>query len=194
MSSISGLGNSSGEIRTNYLNLLVTQLRNQNPLEPMDNNEMASQLAQLSQLEQLEGISSTFQKVFLGVQLSQARELIGKYISFVPPGEEAEFWGKVEAVEIVNGEARLRVGPYALDLSEISAIHDFAFENNSAAERLPEATALIGKEVTFATTGPGGEETELLGRVESVVISDGEILLKVGEHTVALDDVRAVTN
>ena len=52
MSALTGMTSSAGEIRTNYMNLLVTQLRHQNPLEPMDNNEMASQLALFSQLEQ----------------------------------------------------------------------------------------------------------------------------------------------
>ncbi len=41
---------SSSKIQTDYMKLLVTQLQNQNPLEPLDNNEMASQLAQFSQL------------------------------------------------------------------------------------------------------------------------------------------------
>ena len=45
---------SSSDIQLDYMKLLVTQLRNQNPLEPMDSNDMASQLAQFSQLQQLE--------------------------------------------------------------------------------------------------------------------------------------------
>jgi len=47
MSQVSGYGQNSGEIRDTYLKLLITQLQNQNPLDPMDNSEMASQLAQL---------------------------------------------------------------------------------------------------------------------------------------------------
>ena len=50
---------SASQIRTDYLNLLITQLRNQNPLEPMDNNEMAAQLAQFSPLEQMENMSGS---------------------------------------------------------------------------------------------------------------------------------------
>ena len=41
-----------------YLNLLVTELRNQNPLEPMDNQQMASQLAQFSQLQETEQMNN----------------------------------------------------------------------------------------------------------------------------------------
>jgi flagellar basal-body rod modification protein FlgD len=44
------------EQRTDFLELLTMQLRNQNPLKPFDNQEFASQLAQFSQLEELSGI------------------------------------------------------------------------------------------------------------------------------------------
>ena len=54
---------SSSQIQMDYLNLLITQLRNQDPSSPMDNSQMASQLAQLSQLQQIENMNSTFSKV-----------------------------------------------------------------------------------------------------------------------------------
>jgi len=46
----------ASEQRTDFLELLTMQLRNQNPLKPFDNQEFASQLAQFSQLEELSGI------------------------------------------------------------------------------------------------------------------------------------------
>ena len=45
--------------QTEFLNMLVAQLKNQDPLNPMDNQNFASQLAQFSQLEQLIGINKT---------------------------------------------------------------------------------------------------------------------------------------
>ncbi|MHC4424212.1 MAG: flagellar hook capping FlgD N-terminal domain-containing protein, partial [Planctomycetota bacterium] len=44
---------SASDIQMDYMKLLITQLQNQNPLEPLSNNEMASQLAQFSSLQQL---------------------------------------------------------------------------------------------------------------------------------------------
>ena len=49
---------SSSNLQMDYMTLLVAQMKNQNPLEPLDNNEMASQLAQFSQLQQLEEMNS----------------------------------------------------------------------------------------------------------------------------------------
>ena len=57
---------SASNIQMDYMKLLITQLQNQNPLEPLNNNEMATQLAQFSQLQQLESMNESFADV-LGV-------------------------------------------------------------------------------------------------------------------------------
>ena len=139
MSALSSSVNGSGQIRSDYLNLLVTQLRNQNPLEPMDSNEMASQLALFSQLEQLENMSSTFQRVLLTEQRSQAADLIGKQISFrlgdafteedqdiALTWEQAdeEVAGVVEGVDVANGAVRVQVGSLRVDLADIRSIRN----------------------------------------------------------------------
>jgi flagellar basal-body rod modification protein FlgD len=74
---------SAGDIQTDYMRLLVTQLQNQNPLEPLDNNEMASQLAQFSQLQQLESMNSSFAKVLAATERTYANSLIGREVSFI---------------------------------------------------------------------------------------------------------------
>ena len=114
----------SQDIRSDYMLLLVTQLRNQNPLEPMDNNQMAMQLAQLSQLEQTENMSRTFQKVLHSQQHSQAADLIGKTISFFPNDTTRLETGQVDSVKIGDGQVALTVGPFAVDLSQIQEIKD----------------------------------------------------------------------
>ena len=79
--------NSASSIQMDYMKLLITQLKNQNPLEPMDNNEMASQLAQFSQLEQLESMNSNFANVLSATERNYANSLIGKEISFASVNE-----------------------------------------------------------------------------------------------------------
>ena len=112
------------DIRSDYLLLLVTQLRNQNPLEPMDNNQMATQLAQLSQLEQMENMSSTFRQVLHTQQSAQAAELIGKTVSFFPSDSTALQAGKVDGVKIDGDQVVLTVGSFTVGLGEIQHITD----------------------------------------------------------------------
>ncbi|MCD6102949.1 MAG: flagellar hook assembly protein FlgD [Thermotogae bacterium] len=65
-----------------FLLLLVTEMRNQNPLEPMDNKDFIAQLTQFSSLEQITNMTKAFEN-FLSLQQgslqAQASSLIGKY-------------------------------------------------------------------------------------------------------------------
>jgi len=91
----------ASNIQADYMKLLVAQLQNQNPLEPLDNNEMASQLAQFSQLQQLESMNSSFAKVLATTKRAYANSLIGREVSFIGEtgtGDFEELSGTVKGV------------------------------------------------------------------------------------------------
>ncbi|PKL50671.1 MAG: flagellar hook capping protein [Planctomycetes bacterium HGW-Planctomycetes-1] len=73
---------SASQIQMDYMKLLVTQLQNQNPLEPMDNDQMASQLAQFSSLQQLESMNTSFSKVLAITNRNYANSLLDKNVTF----------------------------------------------------------------------------------------------------------------
>ena len=122
MSSVSGISGSAADIQTSYLNLLVTQLQNQNPLEPMSNSDMTSQLAQISQLERLENIDNTFQKALLSADVSKAMAMIGKEVSFIPAGGNMAVEEVAESVSIVDDEVILKAGRYNVGLEDILTV------------------------------------------------------------------------
>lgn len=123
---VSAITQSAGDIQADYMKLLVTQLQNQNPLEPMDNNQMASQLAQLSQLGQIEQLNSKFSDVLMAVQRNYASSLAGKEISFLAENESGNVEvtsGLVEEVVVGdNNGINLKVGEYAVGLSQILSV------------------------------------------------------------------------
>ena len=116
----------SSKIQMDYMKLLVTQLQNQNPLEPLDNNEMASQLAQFSQLGQLESMSSSFSKVLETAERNYAASLIGKEVSFAEETESGTtniISGTVEQVyNDVNGQIILSASNHTLGLEDIISV------------------------------------------------------------------------
>jgi flagellar basal-body rod modification protein FlgD len=117
---------SAGDIQADYMKLLVTQLQNQNPLEPLDNNEMASQLAQFSQLQQLESMNSNFAKVLAATELTYANSLIGKEVSFISQtdtGTADIASGIVEqVVNNVDDEIILVVGNHTFALEDVVSV------------------------------------------------------------------------
>ncbi len=117
---------SASNIQMDYMKLLVTQLQNQNPLEPMDNNEMASQLAQFSQLQQLESMNSNFANVLSSTERNYANSLIGKEISFASENETGSrdiTSGIVEEViNDVDGEIILVTGDHVVALDGVISV------------------------------------------------------------------------
>ncbi len=94
-----------------FLMLLMTQLQNQDPMNPMDNKEFIAQQAQFTQVSELQKMNTS-----LGASnsLMQASSLIGKEVTLIDPENvkneikgtvtEAKFNGK-EAGIVVNGKA-----------------------------------------------------------------------------------------
>ena len=110
------------------MRLLVTQLQNQNPLEPLDNNEMASQLALFSQLQQLESMNSSFAKVLAATERTYANSLIGKEVSFVSQtdaGTTEITTGIVEqVVNNVDDEIVLVAGDETFALGDVVSVNN----------------------------------------------------------------------
>ena len=116
---------SATSITTDYMKLLVTQLQNQNPLEPLSNNEMASQLAQLSQLQQIESLNTKFSDVLTSVQKSYASSLVGKQVAFNIMddfGDTQTVSGTVQEVQCTGSDINLIVDGYRVSLDGLLAV------------------------------------------------------------------------
>ncbi|MFZ5484331.1 MAG: flagellar hook assembly protein FlgD [Pseudomonadota bacterium] len=71
------------EIQERFLSLLVTQLKNQDPMNPMENAELTSQLAQMSTVEGVNNLNTTMNELlngFYATQNLQAASLIGHQV------------------------------------------------------------------------------------------------------------------
>jgi flagellar basal-body rod modification protein FlgD len=117
---------SASRIQTDYMKLLVTQLQNQNPLEPMNNDQMAAQLAQFSELQQMENMNTSFGKVLDSVQRSYASSLIGKEVSFqvtADDGSVTASTGKVGGVVMgSDGTIKMQIGTQQVLLDNVTGI------------------------------------------------------------------------
>lgn len=63
-----------------FLQLMITQMNNQNPLSPQDNTEFVAQLAQFSSVEALERLNTSFNS-FMSNNALQASSLVGRSVS-----------------------------------------------------------------------------------------------------------------
>lgn len=80
---------SSADTEQRFLKLLVTQLNNQDPLNPLDNAQLTSQLAQMSTVSGIEKLNSAFQSMLAqsgSSQVLQSASMIGRTV--LVPGSE----------------------------------------------------------------------------------------------------------
>jgi flagellar basal-body rod modification protein FlgD len=123
---ISSAISTASDIQMDYMKLLITQLQNQNPLEPLDNNEMASQLAQFSELSQLETMNSSFSQALIAADRTYANSLIGKEVSFMAETEDGTsdiINGTVnQVINNYQGDIALVVGDQTLGLEDVISV------------------------------------------------------------------------
>jgi len=114
-----GISTNSGEIqvetasfnselgRDQFVTLLVAQLQNQDPLDPVTNEDFVAQLAQFSSLEGIENLNASFRDILALQNLTQGASLIGKTASYRDPATNAAEQGTVTAYRVENQQIQL---------------------------------------------------------------------------------------
>ena len=130
----------SGQLgKDTYLQLLVTQMSNQDPLSPMDNTAMVAQLAQFSALEQMQNLNEKFDEFSGNVdQLNyiSANNLIGKYVTGVDANKQP-VKGTVQQVGLDGSVVVLNVDGKVLPMSGVLSIGTPPAAASSKAVRTP---------------------------------------------------------
>ena len=105
-----------------FLQLLVAQMQNQDPLEPTDNTQMVTELAQFTTIEELQNLSSSMDN-------SNAFTLVGKNV-IIEEGKSTDatttnkIGGFVEYVQVVDGKAKLSIGGKLYDYEDLDTVLD----------------------------------------------------------------------
>ena len=109
-----------------FLQLLVTQMKYQDPLEPTDNTEYVSQLATFSELEQMTNLVASS-------DLTRASQLVGQYVTVKEKnettGEERITGGKVDYVTVENGKGYLNIGDSKYSIDDLDSVVDEKYLN-----------------------------------------------------------------
>ena len=96
-----------------FLTMLTTQLRNQNPLEPLENGEFIQQISQMAAVEQSQALNDKIssliriQEIVAGQNaFTQSASLVGKTVEYTDPVTGEEKSGKVDSIHM-DGEGLL---------------------------------------------------------------------------------------
>ena len=188
-----------------FLTLLITQLENQDPLDPMDASEFTSQLVQFASVEQQISQNSNLEKLLNVTQTSQVGDMvsfIGTEIEdsgdlFEREGELAKFTytldSKAAKVDIAVRDQSGRTVFNSVGENEIGT-HGFVWDgtgNNGLPQPDGPYTLIV------SAIGPDGEiqgvKKTVFGTVSGAGAEDGVVSLFIHGITVPLDQVLSVS-
>jgi flagellar basal-body rod modification protein FlgD len=192
--------------KNEFLELLVAQLNNQNPLEPQGNGEFIAQLAQFSQVEGIEKLNGSMGSLLAGYQSSQALQassMVGSKV-IVPTDKavvdtsesfKASLVLPVSSSNVyVNvydqaGATVSRVNLGAQEAGNVSFIWD---GKDASGNILPPGTYKFEAQASYAD-GTKGLYTMLPANVDSVTLGGSELVLNLaGLGSVPLSQVQVI--
>ena len=107
---------------TDFINLMVSELQNQDPLNPDSADSLLNQTAALSQMEGINQLNTSITQLLSGQQLAQTANLIGKEVTYQDTNSNSTQSGTVSGVSLVNGQTELTVGSNQVPLSQVQSI------------------------------------------------------------------------
>jgi flagellar basal-body rod modification protein FlgD len=118
-----------------FLQLMIAELQNQNPLNPMDNSQLMDQISQIREIGATELLTTTLSAVQAGQNLATASGLIGQEVVAISDDLE-EIRGVVDrvSVEVDSGDEtkrtlRVHVGESSFDLNNIREVTERSVGN-----------------------------------------------------------------
>lgn len=190
-----------------FFKLMLAQVKNQDPMNPLKEHEMAAQLAQFSSLEQMSNVKdilTDMNKTQASNGQYQSLELMGKYIS----GDSSKIdrnkgdkqheisFDLKDAADVVqvtlknaNGEtvkefelSQQQNGPVKLNWDGV----------DKDGKVQPPGTYRVSIEAASQTKGKVGVDTQFKGQVTGVNFTDKGPILMVGQRAIALKDIKMI--
>jgi flagellar basal-body rod modification protein FlgD len=189
-----------------FLKLLVTQMQNQDPLNPMDNAQITSQMAQINTVNGIEKLNSTVEGLntqFVQLQALAGASLVGRDLTLAGNkmaviegkgvgGFELAGTAGVVKVEVLNPAGRV---VDTIDLGALnSGRHAFAWDAPEGVANSTDSGTLYTFRVNATQGGASVQSTNLMRDHVTAVYSTGSSLMleTLLSGTVAYGDVKAL--
>jgi flagellar basal-body rod modification protein FlgD len=187
-----------------FLTLLTTQLRNQNPLDPLDTNQFTQQLVQFAGVEQQLKTNDTLTSLLVSSQTAQAGTALGLVGRTVTAnGDTAKLenktaiWNLNSPKEDVTGTVTVRNASgaivYSGDISLEYGDQTFTWDGKkSDGSQAPDGLYTLSIDAKDADGNAATITSEVSGVVDGVDLSTGEAVLLIGDLRIPLGSLKEV--
>lgn len=194
---------SNADAQDRFLKLLVTQMQNQDPLNPMDNAQVTSQMAQINTVTGIEKLNNSMTSMSTSMnnmQMLQGASLVGHGVLFEGKQLFVNSEGKASAGYNLEGNAaNVRIDV----VNSSGTVIDSITETNKSAGRqgfdwTPPAgvsTSGLTFQVTASTNGKAVKATPMMGSAVSAInTNEGTLNLELANGlTIQYSQVKAVS-
>ncbi len=139
--------------KDDFLKILITQMRYQDPLEPMDTKESIAQMASFSSLEQMQNLNKSFgemsktitEELMPSVMLQQASTMIGREVAYVNPDldedtpeDQVVLVGQVSSISMYEGRPVYIIGKHKVPFGDVIEMGKMPNSNDDALAKILE--------------------------------------------------------
>lgn len=163
-----------------FMKLMITELQNQDPLNPLENDELIAQISQIREVGATEQLTETLNAVLLGQNIASATSLIGADVDALTD-EGDRVTGNVRVVNITDGKPSLdlAVGPSATaaeeegNIAEGKYVYEVVWADSEGTLFGTEIDAIADAEKDFNGSF----------QLRNLPVTDGEKLIFRTDHT-----------
>jgi flagellar basal-body rod modification protein FlgD len=164
-----------------FIKLLVAEMQNQDPMNPMDNSQILQQISQIKAIASNDKLTGTLTSMQLQQDMTSAGVLLNQTIKGLNANSDA-ITGKVDSVSVAGGKVQLHVGNDTIDLKNVSQV------NGVASQDVATGNSLLNKIIK----GLNAAGQMITGKVDKVTVADNKVQLQVGNDAVDLDAVSEI--
>jgi flagellar basal-body rod modification protein FlgD len=189
-----------------FLKLLLAQLEHQDPTSPQDPSQFVQQMTQFGQLEQLFNLNDAVKNqsnMQANNQGMQAVNLIGKNVQAegnlmdVKSGKGVLAYELSDPAKEIQIDIKNEAGQTVRTLSDAdkgTGIYNLSFDGkDSQGQALPDGTYKFAVSALDENNKVVGSKTIMQGKVDAVDYSGGQVLLRVGNRTVTMENIISVS-
>jgi flagellar basal-body rod modification protein FlgD len=106
-----------------FINMMITQLKNQDPLEPAKNDQLLAQMSQIGQLQSATTLQESLKSMVLQNQIGSAAALIGKQVEGKDATDGSKIDGVVRSVKVTDDGVNLELdNGFSLPMKDVTNI------------------------------------------------------------------------
>lgn len=133
----------------NFIELMVAELQNQDPLDPMENTEILQQISQIREIDVSARMGETLDAVLAGQNFAAASSMVGKYVRALTDADGYTA-GVVDSVSVIDGDIQLHIGDQSVALDKVSEIFN---------QQPDDDAETVGDDATEDNTGDSSTTT-----------------------------------